>query len=86
MLTYAEQIAQAPHVTPFDWREALEGVRINRLELKDIDAKAYRNQERYVALTMQCEMAFRMMGSISTEDGRMDRRLPCEPLLLRSGG
>lgn len=40
MLAHAERIADAPHVTPWDRREALDMVRINRLVLKDIDVRA----------------------------------------------
>jgi len=45
MLDYAARIADDPHVTPWDRREALEMVAINRLELRDIDARAYLRQE-----------------------------------------
>lgn len=39
MLNRAEQLAQAPHLTPWDRREALEVVRSNRLALRGMDAQ-----------------------------------------------
>src|SRR3990167_8583679 len=49
VLDHAAVLAQAPHVTPWDRREALEMVEINRRVLRDMDAQAYLRNEAALA-------------------------------------